>query len=80
MKGLGYARGYKYAHDLESKVADMQCLPDNLREREYYAPTNEGVERRIRERMNEIKRLRAASAEQGGTTSLAGEASDEKES
>src|SRR6201984_1975326 len=56
MKGLGYARGYQYAHDVETKVADMQCLPDNLREREYYVPTNEGVERRIRERLEEIKR------------------------
>jgi putative ATPase len=65
MKGLGYARGYQYAHDLESKVADMQCLPDNLREREYYAPTNEGVERRIRERLEEIKRLRTGSTERG---------------
>ena len=63
MKGLGYARGYQYAHDLETKVADMQCLPDNLREREYYAPTNEGVERRIRERMEEIKKMRAVSQE-----------------
>jgi len=63
MKGLGYARGYQYAHDLENKVADMQCLPDNLREREYYAPSKEGVEARIRERIEEIKRLRAASGE-----------------
>src|SRR4029077_401439 len=39
MKGLGYGQGYKYAHDLEEKVAAMQCLPDNLREREYYQPT-----------------------------------------
>ena len=33
MKGLGYGEGYQYAHDLESKVADMQCLPDNLKHR-----------------------------------------------
>jgi putative ATPase len=58
MKNIGYGQGYQYAHDLESKVADMQCLPDNLRDREYYAPTNEGVERRIRERLEEIKRTR----------------------
>jgi putative ATPase len=63
MKGLGYARGYQYAHDLETKVADMQCLPDNLRDREYYAPTNEGAERRIRERLEEIQRLRTTSDE-----------------
>jgi putative ATPase len=60
MKGLGYGRNYQYAHELESKVADMQCLPDNLREREYYHPTNEGLERGIRERLEQIKRLRRA--------------------
>jgi putative ATPase len=59
MKGLGYGEGYQYAHDVEGKVADMQCLPDNLRNRTYYHPTNEGVEKRIRERMEEIKRRRA---------------------
>ena len=63
MKGLGYGRGYQYAHDLESKVADMQCLPDNLRGRVYYQPTNEGIEKRIRERMEEIKRQRAHAAD-----------------
>ncbi len=62
MKGLGYGRGYEYAHDLEGKVADMQCLPDNLRGRVYYQPTNEGVEKRIRERLEEIKRRRSGFA------------------
>jgi putative ATPase len=59
MKGLGYGQGYQYAHDVEEKVADMQCLPDNLRDRVYYHPTGEGVEKRIRERIEEIKRLRS---------------------
>jgi putative ATPase len=58
MKNLGYGKGYEYAHDLESKVADMQCLPDNLKDRTYYHPTNEGVEKRIRERMEEIRKRR----------------------
>jgi putative ATPase len=58
MKGLGYGQGYQYAHDLEGKVADMQCLPDNLRDRVYYEPTQEGVEKRIRERLDEIKQQR----------------------
>jgi len=65
MKGLGYGQGYEYAHDLESKVADMQCLPDNLRDRVYYHPTNEGVEKRIRERMEEVKRQRSRPSEGG---------------
>jgi putative ATPase len=63
MKGLGYGRGYQYAHDLEAKVADMQCLPDNLRDRAYYRPTSEGIEKRIRERMEEIKRQRSRASE-----------------
>ena len=60
MKGLGYGKGYQYAHDLEEKVADMQCLPDNLRHRIYYEPTQEGVEKRIAERLGELKRRRSA--------------------
>ena len=60
MKGLGYGAGYQYAHDLEQKVADMQCLPDNLKSRRYYFPTNEGVEKRIRERMEEIRKRRGS--------------------
>jgi len=59
MKGLGYGSGYQYAHDSAEKVADMQCLPDNLRDRIYYEPTSEGVEKRIRELLEEIKRRRA---------------------
>ena len=47
----------------KTKVADMQCLPDNLRDREYYRPTNEGIEKRIRERMEEVKRQRSRSEE-----------------
>ncbi|MGA8270970.1 MAG: replication-associated recombination protein A [Candidatus Sulfotelmatobacter sp.] len=58
MKGLGYGKDYQYAHDVEGKVANMQCLPKNLRDRTYYRPTNEGIEKRIRDRMEEIKRLR----------------------
>ena len=66
MKGLGYGRGYQYAHDLESKVADMQCLPDNLRDRVYYHPTDQGLEKRIRDRMEDIKRKKKINAEDAG--------------
>jgi len=60
MKGLGYGKDYQYAHDVEGKVANMQCLPDNLRDRVYYQPTSEGIEKRIRERMEEIRKLRSS--------------------
>ena len=56
MKGLGYGRDYQYAHDFEEKVADMPCLPDNLRDREYYHPTKEGLEQQLQKRMEEIRR------------------------
>ncbi len=62
MKGLGYGKDYQYAHEVEGKVANMQCLPDNLLGRVYYRPTNEGIEKRIRERMEEIKKLRSPAA------------------
>ena len=58
MKNLGYGKDYKYAHNIEGRVADMQCLPDNLRDRVYYRPTDEGEEQRIKEKLQEIKRRR----------------------
>jgi len=35
MKNLNYGKGYKYAHDFEEKKTDMQCLPDELKDRQY---------------------------------------------
>ena len=61
MKAFGYGQGYQYAHDIEAKVADMQCLPDNLRDRTYYYPTEEGVEKRIKARLEEIRKAKASS-------------------
>jgi len=63
MKAEGYGKGYQYAHDHEQKVADMQCLPDNLRERRYYHPTREGLEKRIAERMEEIRKIQSTKDE-----------------
>ncbi len=51
MKELGYGRGYEYAHDLPEGVADLECLPEELRGRRYYRPTESGFEKTIRERM-----------------------------
>ncbi|HUJ39322.1 MAG TPA: replication-associated recombination protein A [Candidatus Acidoferrales bacterium] len=59
MKAEGYGRGYQYAHDYDDKVTDMECLPESLRGRRYYHPTDQGVEARIRQRMEEIARLKA---------------------
>lgn len=58
MKEEGYGKGYIYAHDTEDKIADMECLPDSLRGREYYHPGNQGFEPRFRERYEAIKKWR----------------------
>ena len=59
MKELGYAEGYRYAHDEEDKVADMDCLPDSLQGRRYYHPTQEGREKQLAQRLEEIRKIRA---------------------
>lgn len=58
MKDLGYGKGYKYAHDYEEKMANMQCLPDSLVGKEYYKPTEEGLEARYKARLDEIKEIK----------------------
>ncbi len=55
MKDIGYGKGYQYAHDSEDKLTNMQCLPDSLLGKEYYFPTEEGIEGRIKTRLAEIK-------------------------
>jgi putative ATPase len=60
MKELDYGKGYRYAHDEEDKVADMDCLPNSLKGRTYYHPTTEGREKLLAQRMEEIRRIRAA--------------------
>jgi putative ATPase len=59
MKELDYGKGYLYAHDEEGRVADMDCLPDSLRGHSYYQPTQEGREKQLAARMEEIRRIRA---------------------
>ncbi len=60
MKSFGYGEGYQYAHNLESKVANMQCLPDNLKDRVYYHPTEEGIEKRIKARLEDLRKAKAS--------------------
>jgi len=58
MKSLDYGKGYQYAHDVEGRVADMECLPAGLVGRRYYKPTNEGREKLLAQRMDEIVQMR----------------------
>jgi putative ATPase len=60
MKALDYGKGYQYAHDEEGKVADMDCLPDSLKGRSYYQPTQEGREKLLGQRMEQIRRIKEA--------------------
>jgi putative ATPase len=62
MKNVGYGAGYKHAHDFAEKVTDMVCLPDKLAGKIYYHPTDQGFEARLRQRMEEIRKLRVRSA------------------
>lgn len=58
MDQLGYGKGYKYAHDFDDKITDMECLPENLKGRQYYIPTSQGMEKNISERLEYIKSLK----------------------
>ena len=62
MKHQGYGQGYEYAHDVPEKVADMDCLPPSLADRQYYQPTDEGLEKRLRARMEEIRGIKSRHA------------------
>ena len=55
MKELNYGKGYKYAHDYEEKMTSMQCLPDSLVGREYYQPTEQGLEAKYKAKLEQIK-------------------------
>ncbi len=52
MRELDYGRGYRYAHDEPGAVAAMECLPESLRGRRYYEPTERGFEKEIKRRLD----------------------------
>ncbi|HMM56888.1 MAG TPA: replication-associated recombination protein A [Rudaea sp.] len=59
MKGLGYGKGYQYDPDVEGGIAfDQQCLPDALVEREFYQPTDRGLEAKIAEKLKSVRSAR----------------------
>jgi putative ATPase len=67
MKGLGYGRDYQYDHNVEGGIAlDQQCLPDALAGRQFYAPTERGLEARIREKLQSIRSARAEAQKKKG--------------
>ncbi len=56
MKGLGYGRGYKYAHDYEGGVVEQDYFPAGLEDRSYYRPTGRGFEKVVSERLEEWRK------------------------
>jgi len=55
MRQFGYGKDYQYAHSAPDRLTDMQCLPDNLKDRRYYLPTDEGFEKKLKERLRTIQ-------------------------
>lgn len=59
MRELHYGEGYIYAHDTTEKLSRMQCLPDSLRDRSYYRPTDQGKEKEVKVKLDAIKAWKA---------------------
>ena len=62
MKQWGYGEGYQHAHKFQDAIPGMDCLPGSLTGKQYYFPTDRGMEKRIAERLEEIRKLRQAAA------------------
>lgn len=58
MKEWGYGAGYQHAHNFEDALNEMECLPESLAGKRWYHPTERGVEKRIKERLEEIRNRR----------------------
>ena len=51
MRQLGHGRGYKYAHDYPEHFVEQQNLPDMLKGKRYYSPSDQGYEKDVRSRL-----------------------------
>lgn len=60
MRDLGYGRDYRYAHDFPDAYAPQDYLPDKLRGRRFYHPTDRGYEQSVKRRLDQWRRLQAA--------------------
>lgn len=63
MDDLHYGEGYVYAHDTEERMARMTCLPEGLKDRRYYLPTEEGAEKDFKERLERSRAFREGKPE-----------------
>jgi putative ATPase len=64
MKEWGYGEWYDHAHQHRDAVSGMDCLPESLKGRRYYHPSDHGIEKRISERLRELLKIRAAKREE----------------
>lgn len=64
MKELDYGKGYQYAHDTKEKLTNMTCLPESLAGRQYYRPTEQGSEAKVKQRLGQIRAWKQAHAEE----------------
>lgn len=69
MKQWGYGAGYEHAHALEDAITTMECLPASLQGKRFYHPTGRGIERRVKERLEEIRKAKRQRATGGGNLS-----------
>jgi putative ATPase len=61
MKDLGYGKGYRYAHDeADAFAAGEDYFPEGMPEVEWYRPSERGLEQRIREKLEDLRRRNAA--------------------
>ena len=58
MDELHYGEGYVYAHDTEEKIARITCLPESLKDRQYYQPGTQGSENIYKERLQKSREFR----------------------
>ena len=58
MKAWGYGSGYQHAHEFDEAISKMECLPESLAGKHWYVPTDRGLEKRIKERLEEIRNLK----------------------
>ncbi len=59
MKAEGYGGGYQYDHDWPDKISPQEAMPDDLAGTHFYLPTNQGIEKKITERLENFARIRA---------------------
>ncbi|MBE0448982.1 MAG: replication-associated recombination protein A [Actinobacteria bacterium] len=59
-KKLGHGKGYKYPHNYPNNYVDEVYLPENLKDKVYYRPTENGYEKAIKERLNGLRKKKDA--------------------